>query len=169
MSITNTESTHEFDDTYANSLNGQTEFSSQLLTFSLDEQMFGIPVQYIKDIFKSFRITKVPLTPPEIAGVVNLRGHIVTAINLRHKLGMKSNVPDGRATMNIAVDIGEEMYSFIIDSVSEVLTLQKKDFEENPVTLDDNLKALSLGIYKLDRKLLIVLNVEKLIGNLEKE
>ncbi len=142
--------------------------TSQLLTFALDEQLFGIPVNYIRDIFKSTSITHVPLTPPEVAGVVNLRGHIVTAINLRHKLGLPTG-EKSQVNMNVAVDIGSEMYSFIIDSVSEVLTLPKTDFEENPATLDDNLKELSLGIYKLDQRLLIVLDVNKLIGNLEKE
>lgn len=142
--------------------------TAQLLTFTLDDQLFGIPVQYIRDIFKSTKITRVPLTPPEVAGVVNLRGHIVTAINLRHKLGLPS-IEDKDVNMNVAVDISTELYSFIIDRVSEVLTLPTKDFEDNPATLDENFKDLSLGIYKLNKKLLIVLDVNKLIGNLEKD
>ncbi len=141
---------------------------NQLLTFYLDRQIFGIPVSFIKDIFKSAKITQVPLTPPEIAGVVNLRGHIVTAIDLRHKLCIPHVEGEKKANMNIAVEVGEEMYSFIVDSVSEVMTFAKKDFEENPSTLDDRLKDLSLGIYKLEGKLLIVLDVNKVIGTSEK-
>ena len=146
----------------------QSSHQTQLLTFALDDQLFGIPVNCIRDIFKTKSITSVPLTPPEIAGVVNLRGHIVTAINLRHTLGL----PEAKArdiNMNIAVDISEEMYSFIVDTVSEVLTLPKSDFEENPATLDDQFRELSSGIFKLDGRLLIVLDVKKLIENLEKE
>lgn len=147
--------------------NENSALNDQLLTFYLDKQIFGIPVGFIKDIFKCTKITRVPLTSPEIAGVVNLRGHIVTAIDLRHKLCLPSLENDG-GTMNVAVDVGEEMYSFIVDSVSEVTWFAKKDFEENPSTLDGKLKDLSLGIYKLDGKLLIVLDVNKIIGCPEK-
>ncbi len=150
------------------SANLNSDLHNQLLTFYLDKQIFGIPVRFIKDIFKSTKITRVPLTPPEIAGVVNLRGHIVTAIDLRHKLCIPQSTEEVKAHMNIAVDVGEEMYSFIVDSVSEVMTFAKKDFENNPSTLDDRLKDLSMGIYKLEGKLLIVLDVKKIIGAPEK-
>lgn len=148
--------------------NGNPDLNNQLLTFYLDKQIFGIPVSFIKDIFRSSKITKVPLTPKEIAGVVNLRGHIVTAINLRHKLCIPCSDEATSTTMNIAVDVGDEMYSFIVDSVSEVMTFSKETFEDNPSTLDDKLKSLSLGIYKLEGKLLIVLDVKKIIANPEK-
>ena len=147
------------------SANLNSDLHNQLFTFYLDKQIFGIPVRFIKDIFKSAKITRVPLTPIEIAGVVNLRGHIVTAIDLRQKLCIPHANEEVKAHMNIAVDVGEEMYSFIVDSVSEVMTFAKKDFENNPSTLDDNLKDLSMGIYKLEGKLLIVLDVDKIIGS----
>lgn len=142
---------------------------NQLLTFYLDQQIFGIPVKYIKDIFKSTEITKVPLAPPEVAGVVNLRGHIVTAIDLRHKLCIALSEDERQTTMNIAVDVGEEMYSFIVDKVADVAMFSKKDFEKNPTTLDEKLKELSMGIYKLEGKLLIVLDVKKIINCAEKQ
>lgn len=142
---------------------------NQLLTFYLDQQIFGIPVKYIKDIFKSTEITRVPLAPSEVAGVVNLRGHIVTAIDLRHKLCIPPLNEEVNTTMNVAVDIGEEMYSFIVDSVADVAMFSKKDFENNPSTLDEKLKDLSMGIYKLDGKLLIVLDVKKIINCAEKQ
>lgn len=148
---------------------GISSSNEQLLTFYLDQQIFGIPVKYIKDIFKSAEITRVPLTPPEVAGVVNLRGHIVTAIDLRHKLCISPLEEDAQTTMNVAVDVGEEMYSFIVDSVADVAIFAKKDFENNPSTLDEKLKDLSLGIYKLDGKLLIVLDVKKIINCAEKQ
>ena len=97
---------------------GATVLDNQLLTFYLDKQIFGIPVKYIKDIFKSTEITKVPLAPPEVAGVVNLRGHVVTAIDLRHKLCLPPLDAQTDTTMNVAVDIGEEMYSFIVLSLN---------------------------------------------------
>lgn len=150
------------------SANLNSDLHNQLLTFYLDKQIFGIPVRFIKDIFKSANITHVPLTPPEIAGVVNLRGHIVTAIDLRHRLCIPRSSEEVKAHMNIAVDMGDEIYSFIVDSVSEVMTFAKKDFENNPSTLDDKLKNLSMGIYKLEGKLLIVLDVKKIIGAPEK-
>lgn len=142
---------------------------NQLLTFYLDQQIFGIPVKYIKDIFKSTEITKVPLAPAEVAGVVNLRGHIVTAIDLRQKLCLAPPKGGLQATMNIAVDVGEEMYSFIVDKVADVAMFSKKDFEDNPTTLDEKLKELSMGIYKLEGKLLIVLDVKKIINCAEKQ
>ncbi len=146
-----------------------TTLDNQLLTFYLDKQIFGIPVKYIKDIFKSTEITKVPLAPSEVAGVVNLRGHIVTAIDLRHKLCIAPPKDALQSTMNIAVDVGEEMYSFIVDKVADVAMFSKKDFEANPTTLDEKLKELSMGIYKLEGKLLIVLDVKKIINCAEKQ
>lgn len=166
--MTNAQSTTDYAHGFDGNSQANREQQTQLLTFILDGQLFGIPVQYIRDIFKSTSITRIPMTKPEVAGVVNLRGHIVTSINLRYTLGLEV-AEDKDVNMNIAVDISDEMYSFIIDKVSEVLTLPKKDLEDNPATMDGNLKDLSLGIYKLQGQLLIVLDVKKLIGNLEKD
>lgn len=136
---------------------------SQLITVTIHKQLFGIPVQHVRDIFKLTRITRIPMTSPEIAGVVNLRGRIVTALNLREKLGFPQ--PDETIRpMMIAVDYYGEMYSLMVDSVGEVLTLSEETFEKNPSTLDQRLQDLTKGIFKLDNQLLSVLDIKKIIN-----
>lgn len=135
----------------------------QLLTLYIDGQLFGLPVHCIKDIFKATRITTVPLTGEEVGGVVNLRGRIVTALDLPYIISGKKANHEG-PKMNIAVEWQGETYSFMVDSVSEVMTFKGNTFEQNPSTLSEKLSSLSEGIFKLDRDLLVVLNIEKVFA-----
>jgi purine-binding chemotaxis protein CheW len=121
-------------------------------------QMFGIPVLQVQDVLGEQKVTRVPLAPKEVAGVLNLRGHIVTAINLRQRLGMPAGPADVK-TMYIVVEHKGELYSLIVDSVGEVLPLMDKDFENTPATLESSWRALSLGIYRLKEQLLVILDV----------
>lgn len=134
----------------------------QLLTLYLDDQLFGLPVDCIKDIFKATKITRVPLTGHEVGGVVNLRGRIVTALDLRYIISGQTS--EKKSVMNIAVEWHGETYSFIVDSVSEVRTFKGEDFEKNPSTISERMSTLSEGIIKLDNNLLIVLNVERVFS-----
>jgi purine-binding chemotaxis protein CheW len=144
----------------------KTDLHNQLLTLWVNDQLFGIPVLYVKDIFKTSRITPVPLTGPEVSGVANLRGRVVTVLDLRYILsGMLSDSP---ATMNIAVEWNNELYSFMVDSVSEVLKFSPQDLEKTPSTLDEKLRELTNGIYKLKENLLLVLDVKKILTSYEK-
>ena len=135
-----------------------TEESHDYVSIFLDGQMFGIPVLQVQDVLGPQRITRIPLAPPEVAGSLNLRGRIVTAIDLRRRMRLKP-LEDGKIGMSVVVDQGGELYSLLVDNVGEVLSLSAKTFEANPATLDPTWREVSLGIHRLDGNLLIILDV----------
>ena len=134
--------------------------TAEFVTVTVDGQMFGIPVLSVQDVLGPQKITKIPLSPPEIAGVLNLRGRIVTAIDLRRRLRLASR-PEGERGMSVVVEHKGEPYSLIVDSVGEVMALPKSAFERNPPTLSARWREISGGIYRLDGNLLVVLEVDK--------
>jgi purine-binding chemotaxis protein CheW len=135
------------------------------LTMMVDGQLFGIPVLQVQDVLGEQKVTKVPLAPPEIAGSLNLRGRVVTAINLRHRLGL-THVPEGMKTMSIVVEYHGDLYSLIVDNVGEVLSLSDSDFEKVPATIDSAWRELSLGIYRLKGQLLVIFDVAGMLEDL---
>jgi purine-binding chemotaxis protein CheW len=137
---------------------GQSEF----VTMSVDGQLFGIPVLLVQDALKAQKITRIPLASREVAGALNLRGRIVTAIDIRRRLGLPDR-PSNEAGMNIVVEHGGELYSLIVDSVGEVLKVDADTFERNPATLDPSWKSFCKGIYRLDGNLLLSLDVANLL------
>ncbi len=139
--------------------------SKEFLTIFIDNQMFGIPVLQIQDVLGEQKVTKIPLASSEISGALNLRGRIVTAINVRVKLGLP-DLPKDKKRMSVVVEHENELYSLTIDKVGDVLSLENKYFEQHPATLDKIWKDISSGIYRLDGQLLVVLDVPKLLGNL---
>lgn len=136
--------------------------TQDFVTMFIEQQMFGVPVLSVQDVLGPQRITRIPLSPPEVAGSLNLRGRIVTAIDVRLRLGLKRS-PQGEKGMSIVVEFGGELYSLIIDSVGEVLSLPAASFERNPPTLDPLWREFSAGIYRLEGKLLVVLDVPRLL------
>jgi purine-binding chemotaxis protein CheW len=139
---------------------------SDYVTFSAAEQMFGLPIERVQDVFKPSRITRVPLAGPEIAGVLNLRGRIVTAIELRIRLGLGTR-EGGNGPMAIGIESRGESFGLLVDSVGEVLKLSESELEANPVNLDRNLGRVSAGVYRLDGALLVILDTDRVldIGN----
>ena len=139
-----------------------TQQQADFVTVYVGEQMFGIPIGQVLDVFRPQRITSVPLAHPDIAGVLNLRGRIVTAINCRSRLGLGrcgSDVP----LMAVGIERNGESYGLIIDKVGEVLSLPASDFEANPANLDSRWRSVSMGVYRLEGKLLVVLDVAALL------
>lgn len=136
--------------------------NSDFVTMRLAGQLMGIPVLAVHDVLASHKITPIPLAPHAVAGVLNLRGRIVTAVDLRARLGLPPRAP-GERPMSIVVDHDGEPYSFLIDSVGEVLSLSFDKFERNPVTLDARWQDVSCGIYRLDGELLVIVDVERLV------
>ncbi len=133
------------------------------VTMSIGDQMFGIPVLNVQDVLGSQQITRVPLAPPEVAGSLNLRGRIVTAIDVRLRLNMPRK-DDGKPSMSVVVEHDNELYSLLVDSVGEVLSLNMKDYQRNPPTLNARLREFSDGIYRLNGSLLVVLSVGSLLN-----
>jgi purine-binding chemotaxis protein CheW len=134
-----------------------------LVTLTIAGQLCGIPVDSVRDILGEQSITRIPLAPPEIAGSLNLRGRIVTAIDLRRRLGL-APAPAGQQRMSVVVEQGGELYALLIDHASEVMSLGVNTFERNPSTLPPAWAQFSTGIYRLDRRLLVVLDVSRLLN-----
>jgi len=139
----------------------------EFLTIKIDGQMFGIPILQVQDVLGEIKVTRIPLAPPQVSGSLNLRGRIVTAIDVRKCLGLNVLEEDTNRKMSVVVMHDDELYSLIIDNVGDVLTLQDKDFEQNPATLDLIWKSVSLGVYRLDGQILVILDVPKLLLSLQ--
>ena len=142
--------------------------NDDFVTMTIADQLFGIPVLQVQDVLGNQKITRIPLAPPEVAGSLNLRGRIVTAIDVRMRLGL-SKRDAGKSVMSIVVDHRGELYSLMVDNVGEVLSLSADKYERNPATMNPRWRELSNGIYRLDQTLLVVLDVAKLLNfaNLE--
>jgi purine-binding chemotaxis protein CheW len=136
------------------------------LTIKIDNQIFGIPILQVQDVLGEIKVTKIPLAPPQVSGALNLRGRIVTAIDVRKCLGLPS-LEDGNKKMSVVVMHDDELYSLIIDAVGDVMSLNDSEFEQNPATLDLTWKSVSLGVYRLDGNILVVLDIPKLLLSLQ--
>ncbi|UCH75623.1 MAG: chemotaxis protein CheW [Rhodospirillales bacterium] len=134
----------------------------QLVTMVVDDQLFGIPILQVQDIVEASKITPVPLAPSAIAGVLNLRGRIVTVIDLRKLLGNDEEVP-WESQMGVTVDYKGDLYTLLVDAIGDVRTLPKHDFDKAPSTMHDNIRRLCSGIYRLRNNLLVVLDVARIL------
>ena len=136
--------------------------TSTLVTLTVAGQLCGVPVMAVRDVLGEQAITPVPLAPPEIAGNLNLRGRIVTAIDLRRRLGLPGAV-GGRRPVSVVAEQGSEYYALLVDEVGEVLTLDASLHERTPPTLPPGLAAFAEGVFRLPGRLLMVLSVPRLL------
>ncbi len=137
---------------------------TEYVTAMIGGQLFGLPISRVQDVFIPERMTRVPLASSDVAGVLNLRGRIVTAIDMRSRLGLAKN-DSGRPPMAVGVDLRGEFYGLLIDSVGEVLKLADDSREVNPVNLDPRMAKMASGIYRLDGQLMVVLDVRSRARN----
>jgi purine-binding chemotaxis protein CheW len=135
---------------------------AEYVTFTMAAQLFGLPIERVQDVFKPSNMTRVPLAGPKIAGVLNLRGRIVTAINLSNRLDLESR-DKTTALMAIGIEAGAESFGLLVETVGEVLKLADSDREPNPINLDRNLARVSSGVFWLDGQLLVVLDVDRVL------
>jgi purine-binding chemotaxis protein CheW len=134
----------------------------EYVTATVGGQLFGLPISRVQDVFAPDRLTRVPLAPPEIAGLLNLRGRIVTAIDMRRRLGLEALAGDA-PRMAVGVEWKGESYGLLIDVIGEVLKLPTSGREDNPVNLDPGLARVSAGVHRLDGKLLVILDVDRVL------
>ena len=148
---------------FASSASVAAEPTEGLVSIRVGAQTFGVPVLKVQDVIAQTAINRVPLGPPEVAGSLNLRGRIVTAIDMRRRLRMPDRSRDD-SFVSIIVDNGGELYALLVDDVGDVLWLSASDHEPNPVTLSAHWRSLCSGLYRLDGELLLVLNVGQVLA-----
>lgn len=138
------------------------EDHEDFVTFIIAGQLFGIPVLKVQDILTPDRIASIPLAPPEVKGSINLRGRIVTVIDVRVRLGLENREVDEHS-MGVTVEQQHELYTLLVDKVGDVISLSKESYENNPATLDKLWREFAVGVYRLEESLMVVLDVEKLL------
>jgi purine-binding chemotaxis protein CheW len=135
---------------------------TEYVTAMIGGQLFGLPIARVQDVFMPERLTRVPLATSDVAGVLNLRGRIVTAIDMRARLGLPRH-EDGRPPMAVGVDLRGESYGLLIDAIGEVLKLPDDGREVNPVNLDPRMAKMAGGVHRLDGQLMVVLDVDRVL------
>lgn len=157
-------------------MNGNTEFdrdstphfvdSLDYVTVRIGEQLLGLPIERVRDVFIADRITVVPGAPTDIVGLLNLRGRIVTAICLRNRLGHAASEACEKGCSGltaIGLDHRGESYGLIVDAVGEVVRLDRSTFEPLPVNLDPTWAALAAGVHRLPGSLLVILDLDAVL------
>src|SRR4051794_40842590 len=135
---------------------------AEYVTAVIGGQLFGLPISRVPDGFMPERLAPGPLSSSEIAGVLNLRGRIVTVVDMRARLGLPKN-DDGKPPMAVGVDLRGESYGLLIDQIGEVLKLADDSRETNPVNLDPRLTKMAAGVHRLDGQLMVVLDVDRIL------
>jgi purine-binding chemotaxis protein CheW len=134
--------------------------TSQFCSFYLDRLLFGVELKGVQEVIRSLEMTRVPLAPTVVSGLINLRGQVVTAIDLRLCLEMKPR-PAGKQPMNVVVNSADGAVSLQVDEIGDVVEVQQKTLEPPPDTLRAAMRSMIPGVHKLNAGLLHVLDVEK--------
>jgi len=134
--------------------------SSQFCTFYLDKLLFGVELKGVQEVMRSLGMTRVPLAPQEVSGLINLRGQIVTAVDLRRRLELEA-APAGARVMNVVVRSEDGAVSLLVDEIGDVVEVDENSFEPPPETLRGSVRTIILGVHKLNDRLMHVLDIEK--------
>jgi purine-binding chemotaxis protein CheW len=137
--------------------------SKQFATFFLNDLFFGVEVLKVQEVIRYQEMTRVPLAPRMIEGLINLRGQIVTAIDLRRRLELPPRA-DGQLPMNVVVRSDDGAVSLLVDEIGDVVEIQDDTYERPPETLNGVARELIRGVYKLKERLLLILDTEKTLG-----
>jgi purine-binding chemotaxis protein CheW len=135
---------------------------TEYVTVTIGDHMFGLPIFRVQDVFVPVGLTRVPLAPPEVAGILNLRGRVVTAIDMRSRLDFGEREP-GTPVMAIGIEFKGESYGLLVDAVGEVMQLHNSACEAKPTNLDPRLSRVAAGIYRLEGQLMVVLDVDRVL------
>jgi purine-binding chemotaxis protein CheW len=138
------------------------EHTVEYVTASIGGQLFGLPIARVQDVFVPERLTRMPLAAAEIAGLMNLRGRIVTVIDMRRRLDLEAH-GEVKSPLAVGIEYRGESYGLLIDEIGEVLTLSTASREANPVNLDPRLARISAGVHRLEDQLMVVLDVDRVL------
>jgi len=134
--------------------------TSQFCTFYLEKLLFGVELKSVQEVIRSLEMTRVPLAPTVVSGFINLRGQIVTAVDLRRRLELDP-APPGQLAMNVVVRSEDGAVSLLVDEIGDVLEVDQSTFELPPETLRGSVRGMILGVHKLNDRLMLVLDTEK--------
>jgi purine-binding chemotaxis protein CheW len=132
----------------------------QFCTFAVGGLYLGIAVERVQEVLRDIAVTPVPTAPPAVRGLINLRGRIVTALCLRTVFGLPPDETQRSPTM-IVLDDGDETLALVVDRAGDVVAVSEDDYESPPESVDDGANRLVSGAYKLQQRLLLVLDVER--------
>lgn len=133
-----------------------------LVTMRVENQLFGIPVEAVRDVLRGQKIARVPLASEEIAGSINLRGRIVTVVDVRKRLRF-APPPEGVRQTFVVVDHKHELYSFLVDSVGDVIDVPRAEVEKVPANLSGKWREVASGIWQMKEELLVVIDVSSML------
>jgi purine-binding chemotaxis protein CheW len=136
--------------------------TKQFCTFHLENHFFGVPVDEVQEVIRYLEMTRVPLVSDVVRGLINLRGQIVTAIDLRRRLAMSDRPPD-QLPMNIVIRTNDGAVSLLVDEIGDVLEVNEESLELPPATLQGLARELIRGVHKLPGRLLLVLDTKKAV------
>jgi len=135
---------------------------AEFVTVTIGNQLFGLPIHLVRDVFVPERLTPVPLAPSNVAGILNLRGRVTTVIELRSRLDLE--MPrQSQPAMVVGIELTGECYGLLVDSVGEVMLLESSAREPNPANLDPRLARVAAGVYQIEGQLMIVLDVDRVL------
>lgn len=134
--------------------------TSQYCTFYLGKLLFGVELKSVQEVIRRLDMTKVPLAPAVVCGLINLRGQIVTAVDLRQRMELEPAAP-GLPAMNVVVHSEDGAVSLLVDEIGDVLEVEDSTFELPPETLRGTVRSMLLGVHKLSDRLMLVLDTEK--------
>lgn len=136
----------------------------QFSTFFVSGRLYGIDVSYVQEVTKSLPITRVPLAPPFIHGLINLRGQIATAVSLRDLFELSSKTTDDQDFMNVVCRKDGLLISLLVDQIGDVIELNKSSFESTPDTVSPKVAKFMDGVYKIPGNLLSIIEVKKIVS-----
>jgi len=139
----------------------------QFCTFYLDKVMFGVELQKVQEVMRHLELTEIPLAPDVVSGLMNLRGQIITAIDLRHRLELPAR-PEGILPMNVVIRSADGAVSFLVDEIGDVVEVDDESFESPPETLQGRVREVILGVHKLEKHLMHVLDTDKACETVER-
>lgn len=147
---------------------GSSSATQEFVTVRLGNQLFGISVMAVQDVMRHQNIAPIPLAHPVVQGSLNVRGRIVTAYNMRRRMGLE-NFRDMNDLMMVVVDYQHELFALMVDSVGDVLQLPMNHFEKVPANMDAAWRSMAAGVFKLEKELLVILDVAHVINLTGKE
>ena len=140
--------------------------TQQFCTFYLDKLMFGVDLEKVQEVIRYLEITEIPLAPRVVSGLMNLRGQIVTGIDLRRRLDIADRA-EGISPMNVVIRSADGAVSLQVDEIGDVVEVTEDSFERPPETLHGKVREVILGVHKLEKQLLHVLDTEKACGTVD--